>query len=31
VEPGWAALILAAYTVGFILLAAFFFRRRDVT
>ncbi len=30
-EPGWAALILAAYTVGFILLAAFFFRRRDVT
>ncbi len=31
VEPGWAALILAAYTVGFILLAAFFFRRRNVT
>ena len=31
VEPVWAALILAAYTIGFILLAAFFFRRRDVT
>jgi ABC-2 type transport system permease protein len=31
VEPGRAALVLTAYTVGFILLAAFFFRRRDVT
>ena len=31
VEPGRAALILAAYTIGFILLAAYFFRRRDVT
>jgi ABC-2 type transport system permease protein len=30
VEPGRAALVLAAYTIGFILLAAFFFRRRDV-
>jgi ABC-2 type transport system permease protein len=31
VEPGRAALVLACYTVGFILLGAFFFRRRDVT
>ena len=31
VEPERAALVLAAYTVGFILLAAYFFWRRDVT
>ena len=31
VEPERAALVLAAYTVGFILLAAHFFWRRDVT
>ena len=30
VEPGQAALVLAAYTIAFVVLSAFVFRRRDV-